>query len=320
MSRKKFFIIFLATIGSAGFLVVFHFFSTAFIPTPKPFILYVVDAETGERIRGAEVLFRESHDWVIVPRYSGAKLEDGFYFGILNTLRVTADVHADGYYDLGAGFLGKEITPYIPNTIALQPIKDSVGTLPGNYAEIHRDLQREVIPKVNPLERGRIGCDSNISYGLDFSAYESVVTVTNSAEADVVMEDCSIGAQENLARFYAPPPGGIRAEKIDENGFFSIDEAPSTGYSTSVPIEFSTLYFVKTKEGHFVKFTIHGGISRGGVLPMWAYQPDGSRDLAVRVGSQESNTVCAEAEREYSNFYRDKPDLFNKESFSFCEF
>lgn len=132
------------------------------------------------------------------------------------------------------------------------------------------------------------------SHGFSFSLGQ----VVNGSNPDVDILVVQNADDLSTAIIEAQGEGRIIFQPFDDKvDFYNSPEAPSTGYQKQTPINLSQpgLYFVRTRDGkHYAKFRLLVDLVHPPSGPsyldletarlLWAYQPDGTRNLEVKPG------------------------------------
>lgn len=141
-----------------------------------------------------------------------------------------------------------------------------------------------------PMNMDESGFTANKGFSFDLgkvvngdSPYADIRMVRNSDNEDIVIE-----ALENGGLFFQPFSAGI--------DFYNTPEAPPAGYSHRLPVFLGSagLYYVRTRDGkRFAKFRLSQGLKNTPDTDnhpvywlLWAYQPDGTRDLEIAVSKE----------------------------------
>ncbi len=157
--------------------------------------------------------------------------------------------------------------------------KPNMERLPGNYNNSYSFEEPYFIGCVKlktigfDFSKGIPDSPDNADITLDVDC-NSVTFETN----DKIMRDANIIALDNA---------GV-INKGNEISFYALTEAPLEGYGKNVLADSGNSYYVKTKEGKYAKFKIDFRSSSfnpntyySKMIIIWAYQPDGSRNLAT---------------------------------------
>ncbi len=157
--------------------------------------------------------------------------------------------------------------------------KSNIQQLPGNYEET-LTFSHDYF----------VGCINGNPVGFDFSRSRPVDADSSDIMLDVSCKELTFKNNDKLMQKSNIIAVGNASILLDtkHRSFFSLTEAPKSGFEKSAKAEMGNSYFVKTREGNYAKFKIDIlGSSFGHdtnyskFTIFWTYQPDGSRNLAT---------------------------------------
>jgi len=275
-------------------------------------LIIVVDKNTSKLVKNATLIVDANKGSVVDADKVDEEyhLPNGVFLGMINALSPHRTYAlSDDYYSsltLSTGEGKRLFSNLWPNIIRIEKIEIGDGRLIGNFYFDTRDSVANsslIIPfdPKNPEnasvtriewlpvskkylygENLKVGCHEGVNYGVDFSEPKPWNAVTSDMSvADIAIDvDCSVPETDSdFQTILALGDAELYIEK-KPTGAHSYDlptivVAPNEGYSKSYRggRQFAT-FVVKTREGNYAKF-----LYLDGPFILWAYQPDGSKNL-----------------------------------------